>query len=96
VGEEPNHTTARKPGPLYIIQYSLVCDIDLTYNTLSPALNNGALFFSFFKAACDTSGNAPLHMKQVCVRYPSWIINFQIKALIDRKDLTNGGKTEAG
>ncbi len=30
VDEEPNHTTARKPGPLYIIQYSLVCDIDLT------------------------------------------------------------------
>ncbi len=24
VGEELNHTTARKPGPLYIIQYSLV------------------------------------------------------------------------
>jgi hypothetical protein len=24
VGEEPNHTTARKPGPLKIIQYSLV------------------------------------------------------------------------
>jgi hypothetical protein len=24
VGEEPNHTTARKPGPLYIIQNSLV------------------------------------------------------------------------
>jgi hypothetical protein len=24
VGEEPNHTTARKPGSLYIIQYSLV------------------------------------------------------------------------
>ncbi len=24
VGEEPNHATARKPGPLYIIQYSLV------------------------------------------------------------------------
>jgi hypothetical protein len=23
VGEEPNHATARKPGPLYIIQYSL-------------------------------------------------------------------------
>jgi hypothetical protein len=23
VGEEPNHTTARKPGPLQIIQYSL-------------------------------------------------------------------------
>jgi hypothetical protein len=23
VGEEPNHTTARKPGPLEIIQYSL-------------------------------------------------------------------------
>ncbi len=22
-GEEPNHTTAKKPGPLYIIQYSL-------------------------------------------------------------------------
>ncbi len=22
-GEEPNHTTARKPGPLYIIKYSL-------------------------------------------------------------------------
>jgi hypothetical protein len=25
-GEEPNHTTARKPGPLEIIQYSLVQD----------------------------------------------------------------------
>jgi hypothetical protein len=24
VGEEPNHTTARKPGPLGIIQYSLL------------------------------------------------------------------------
>ena len=24
VGEEPNHTTARKPGPLQIIQYSLI------------------------------------------------------------------------
>ncbi len=24
VGDEPNHTTARKHGPLYIIQYSLV------------------------------------------------------------------------
>jgi hypothetical protein len=24
VGEEPNHVSARKPGPLYIIQYSLV------------------------------------------------------------------------
>ncbi len=24
MGEEPNHTTGRKPGPLYIIQYSLV------------------------------------------------------------------------
>jgi hypothetical protein len=24
VGEEPNHTTARKLGPLYIIQYSLL------------------------------------------------------------------------
>ncbi len=23
MGEEPNHTTARKPGPLEIIQYSL-------------------------------------------------------------------------
>ncbi len=23
VGEEPNHTTTRKPGPLYTIQYSL-------------------------------------------------------------------------
>ncbi len=23
VGEEPNHTTARKPGPLHIIQYVL-------------------------------------------------------------------------
>ncbi len=23
VGEEPNHTTARKPGPLQIVQYSL-------------------------------------------------------------------------
>jgi hypothetical protein len=22
--EEPNHTTARKPGPLYIIQYALL------------------------------------------------------------------------
>ncbi len=28
VGEEPNHTTARKPGPLENIQYSLGCDID--------------------------------------------------------------------
>ncbi len=25
VGQEPKHTTARKPGPLYIIQYSLDC-----------------------------------------------------------------------
>jgi hypothetical protein len=24
VGEEPNHTTARMPGPLQIIQYSLL------------------------------------------------------------------------
>ncbi len=24
VGEEPDHTTARKPGPLLIIQYSLL------------------------------------------------------------------------
>jgi hypothetical protein len=24
VAEEPNHTTARKPGPQYIIQYSLL------------------------------------------------------------------------
>jgi hypothetical protein len=24
MGEEPNHTTARKPGPLKIIQYSLL------------------------------------------------------------------------
>jgi hypothetical protein len=24
VGEEPNHTTARKPSPLSIIQYSVV------------------------------------------------------------------------
>ncbi len=24
VGDEPNHTTARKPGTLYIVQYSLV------------------------------------------------------------------------
>ncbi len=27
-GEEPNHMTARKPGPLYIIQYSLMLVID--------------------------------------------------------------------
>jgi hypothetical protein len=26
-GEEPNYTTARKPGPLQIIQYSLVVSI---------------------------------------------------------------------
>ncbi len=26
-GKEPNHTTARKPGPLYIIQYSLLRSI---------------------------------------------------------------------
>ncbi len=26
VGEEPNHTTARKPDPLQIIQYSLLRD----------------------------------------------------------------------
>jgi hypothetical protein len=24
VGEEPNHTTSRKPGPLLIVQYSLL------------------------------------------------------------------------
>ncbi len=27
MGEKPNHTTARKPGPLIIIQYSLQCVI---------------------------------------------------------------------
>jgi hypothetical protein len=27
VGEEPNHTNAIKPGPLQIIQYSLVCTV---------------------------------------------------------------------
>jgi hypothetical protein len=29
LGEEPNHATARKPGLLYIIQYSLAFVIDL-------------------------------------------------------------------
>ncbi len=28
-GEEPNHTTAKKPGPLYIIQYSLVINLKM-------------------------------------------------------------------
>ncbi len=26
IGEEPNHTTAIKPGQLYIIQYFLLCE----------------------------------------------------------------------
>jgi hypothetical protein len=30
VGEEPNHTIARKPGPLQIIQYSLLLPFVLT------------------------------------------------------------------
>ncbi len=29
VGEEPNHTTANRPGPLYIIQYSLLLRLSM-------------------------------------------------------------------
>jgi hypothetical protein len=46
-GKEPNHTTARKSGPLYIIQYSLEDIIDqklytnsLTYSFLLFYINN--------------------------------------------------------
>jgi hypothetical protein len=31
VGEEPNHTTAEKLGPLYIIQYSLQIMINMMF-----------------------------------------------------------------
>jgi hypothetical protein len=33
VGKEPNHMTARKPDPKYIIQYSLTLYSTLLYNT---------------------------------------------------------------
>jgi hypothetical protein len=38
VGEEPNHTTAKKPRPLQIIQYSLVKSVPpLLQSPLLPA-----------------------------------------------------------
>jgi hypothetical protein len=34
VGEEPNHTTARKPSPLQIIQYSLTVTVHFAFGTV--------------------------------------------------------------
>ena len=34
VGDEPNHTAARKPGPLQIIQYYLAATMSTGWNSL--------------------------------------------------------------